>query len=91
MTRTFLDDLHDDLVRASRELSTREPAPAARPSVTARRSRVRRLRRVGRLAPLVALFVIGGLILRRNDDQATARPTASRQPATSADTSRSGS
>jgi uncharacterized membrane protein YbhN (UPF0104 family) len=39
----------------------------------------------------IALFVIGGLILRRNEDQAVARPTASRQPATSADSSRSGS
>jgi hypothetical protein len=39
----------------------------------------------------ILLLVVGGLILRRNDDQAIARPTASRQPATSADTSRSGS
>jgi uncharacterized membrane protein YbhN (UPF0104 family) len=40
----------------------------------------------------VVLLVVGGLILRRGeDDQATVRPTASRQPATSADTSHSGS
>jgi glycosyltransferase 2 family protein len=39
----------------------------------------------------ILLLVVGGLILRRNDDQATARPTASRQPATSPDSSRSGS
>jgi uncharacterized membrane protein YbhN (UPF0104 family) len=39
----------------------------------------------------ILLLIVGGLILRRNDDQATARPTASRQPATSPDSSRSGS
>jgi hypothetical protein len=39
----------------------------------------------------IVLLVVGGLILRRNEDQATARPTASRQPATSAETSHSGS
>jgi uncharacterized membrane protein YbhN (UPF0104 family) len=38
----------------------------------------------------IVLLVVGGLILRRNDDQAIARQTASRQPATSADTSPSG-
>ena len=39
------------------------------------------------------LFAIGGLVLRRGneDDQASVRATASRQPATSADTSSSGS
>jgi uncharacterized membrane protein YbhN (UPF0104 family) len=40
----------------------------------------------------IVLLVVGGLILRRSeDDQATVRSTASRQPATSADTSSSGS
>jgi uncharacterized membrane protein YbhN (UPF0104 family) len=39
----------------------------------------------------VLLLVVGGLILRRTDDQDSARSTASRQPATSADTSSSGS
>jgi uncharacterized membrane protein YbhN (UPF0104 family) len=39
----------------------------------------------------LVLLVIGGLILRRTEDQASVRSTASRQPATSADTSSSGS
>jgi uncharacterized membrane protein YbhN (UPF0104 family) len=39
----------------------------------------------------VLLLVVGGLILRRTDDQDSVRSTASRQPATSADTSSSGS
>ncbi len=40
----------------------------------------------------VLLLVVGGFVLRRGqDDQASVSATASRQPATSADTSRSGS
>jgi uncharacterized membrane protein YbhN (UPF0104 family) len=39
----------------------------------------------------ILLLVIGGLLLRRAEDQATVRATASRQPATSPDASRSGS
>lgn len=39
----------------------------------------------------ILLLVVGSVVLRRNDDQAIARSTASRQPATSADTSSSGS
>ena len=40
----------------------------------------------------VLLLVVGGFVLRRGqDDQASVRATASRQPATSADTSASGS
>jgi uncharacterized membrane protein YbhN (UPF0104 family) len=39
----------------------------------------------------VLLLVVGGLILRRSEDQDSVRATASRQPATSADTSSSGS
>jgi hypothetical protein len=59
MTGTFLDDLRDDLVRASRELSTNGAVAEGRPAVAGRRSRVRRFVRVGRFAPLVAVFVIG--------------------------------
>jgi len=39
----------------------------------------------------ILLLIIGGLLLRRAEDQATVLPTASRQPATSPDSSPSGS